>query len=185
MDIAGISHPSIINTIITPSSRFTNNSLIYFIQPPEKRPLDTPWPTWPRIMRTSSSHDEGCTRRFSVMTKRLTGRGIHVSGLNGVEVKWEKTSNGFQPVEISGTEFSIKTDLVFIAMGFVHTEHKGLVKKLGLKLDSRGNIDIDDNYMTSQDNVFAAGDSQSGASLVVRAIAHGRKAAAAINEHLK
>ena len=153
-------------------------------RPPETRPPDTPWPTWPRIMRTSSSHEEGCERRWSVLTKRLGGTEVRVSDLHGIEVEWVKGSKGWQIKELPGTEFVIKTDLVLLAMGFVHVTHTGLVEKLGLSLDDRGNVLVN-NCQTSVPWVFAAGDTVSGASLVVRAIASGRQAAAAIDRWLR
>jgi len=153
-------------------------------RPPETRPPDTPWPTWPRIMRTSSSHEEGCERRWSVMTERLGGTEVRVSDLHGIEVEWVKGSKGWQIKELPGTEFVIKTDLVLLAMGFVHVTHTGLVEKLGLSLDDRGNVLVN-NCQTSVPWVFAAGDTVSGASLVVRAIASGRQAAAAIDRWLR
>jgi len=153
-------------------------------RPPERRPPDTPWPTWPRIMRTSTSHEEGCERRWSVLTKRLGGTDVHVTALYGIEVDWVQGPRGWQIQERPGTEFVIETDLVLVAMGFVHVQHRGLVDQLGLRLDDRGNVWAD-RGRTSVPWVFAAGDSVRGASLVVRAVASGREAAAAMNEWLR
>jgi len=154
-------------------------------EPPEDRPPDTPWPMWPRIMRTSSSQEEGCERRWSVCTKMFSGgAGIYVEELHGCEVEWSKKTNDWKMTEIPDTDFTIKTDLVLLALGFVHVEHNGLIKDMGLRLDDNGNIAVD-NYQTSQPSVFAAGDAVSGASLVVRAINSGRQAAAAIDQWLK
>jgi glutamate synthase (NADPH) small chain len=153
-------------------------------KPPEDRPSDTPWPDWPRIMRTSTSHEEGCERRWSVMTKRLSGTEVRVSELHGVEVDWVKGDKGWEVKERPGTEFVLKADLVLLALGFVHVMHSGLVENLGLRLDGRGNV-IVNNYQTSVPWVFAAGDTVSGASLVVRAIASGRQAAAALDRWLR
>ena len=152
-------------------------------KPPESRPPDTPWPTWPRIMRTSTSHEEGCERRWSVLTKRLGGTEVRVSELQGIEVEWVKGEKGWQIKELPGTEFVIKTDLVLLAMGFVHVAHQGLVETLGLRLDERGNVLVN-HCQTSVPWVFAAGDAVSGASLVVRAIQSGRQAAAAMDRWL-
>jgi NAD(P)H-dependent glutamate synthase small subunit len=153
-------------------------------QPPVQRPSDTPWPTWPRVLRTSSSHEEGCQRRWSVLTKKFSGRGTRVSELHAVEVEWLQGANGpWTMKEVPGSEFSMKVDLVILAMGFVHVEHEGLVDQLGLKLDDRGNIVVADS-MTNDEGIFAAGDTVLGASLVVRAIRGGRDAAAAINDWL-
>lgn len=153
-------------------------------KPPDSRPSDTPWPEWPRIMRTSTSHEEGCRRKWSVMTKRFTGREITLTGLEGVEVEWTKVNGEWKLKEIQGSEFSLKADLVLIAMGFVHVEHSKLIKDLGLDLDARGNIEVN-NYQASAAGIFAAGDTVSGASLVVRAIDSGRRAAAAVDGWLR
>jgi glutamate synthase (NADPH/NADH) small chain len=151
-------------------------------EPPETRPVETPWPQWPRIMRTSSSHEEGCERRWSVMTKEVRGNGI-VSELCCVEVDWVQGERGWQIREMEGSEFTLKADLVLLAMGFVHVTHAGLVENLGLQLDEKGNILVK-NYQTSEPWVFAAGDSVRGASLVVHAIRSGQEAAAAMNRWL-
>ncbi len=153
-------------------------------KPPDTRPPDTPWPTWPRIMRTSSSHEEGCERRWAVMTKQLSGAGTKVRQLHGCEVEWIRKADDWKIKELPGTDFVIEADLVLLAMGFLHVAHEGLVKDLGLRLDSQGNIAAN-NYQTSAAGVFAAGDTVSGASLVVRAIAGAREAAAAIDNWLK
>ena len=152
-------------------------------KPPETRPTDTPWPTWPRTMRTSSSHEEGCRRIWSVMTTRFTGTETRVSQLHGVQVEWVKKNNRWAAVEVPGTEFSLPADVVLLAMGFVHVEHEPLVSDLGLELDDRGNIRVAD-YQTSNPMVFSAGDAVLGASPVVRAIDGGRQAAAAIDKWL-
>ncbi|MBN2138889.1 MAG: glutamate synthase subunit beta [Sedimentisphaerales bacterium] len=154
-------------------------------KPPESRPPDTPWPQWPRIMRTSSSHQEGCERRWAVSTKRLSGgAGIYARELHCCEVEWVKTSKGWKTRDLPGTEFVVEADLVLLALGFTHTVHEGLIKSLDLKLDTRENVDVN-NYQTSRPWVFAAGDTVSGASLVVRAIDSGRNAAAAIDGYLR
>jgi NAD(P)H-dependent glutamate synthase small subunit len=149
-------------------------------KPPEQRPDDTPWPLWPRIMRTSSSHEEGCDRRWSVLTKKFQGSDGKVKELHCCKVEWEKENGKWVMKEVPGSEFTIKADLVLLAMGFVHVEHNGLVDSLGLKLDERGNVVVN-NYQSSENWVFAAGDTVLGASLVVRAIAQGREAAEAID----
>jgi NADPH-dependent glutamate synthase beta subunit-like oxidoreductase len=119
-----------------------------------------------------------------VLTKKLSGAGVNVTELHGVEVEWVKGHRGLEMKERPGTEFTLKTDLVLIAMGFVHVAHGPLVQKLELALDSRGNI-VTNDYATSAPGVFAAGDAAMGASLVVRAIAQGREAAAAVDRWLK
>ncbi|MFA5554068.1 MAG: glutamate synthase subunit beta [Phycisphaerae bacterium] len=152
-------------------------------KPPQTIPPDTLWPDWPRIMRTSSSQEEGCQRRWSVTTKRFSGYETRVGALHGCQVEWIKNNNRWQVKELPNTDFSINVDIVLLAMGFVHVTHEGLVKNLGLKLDERGNI-IVNNCQTSEPWVFAAGDTVLGASLVVKAIQSGRQAAQAIDNWL-
>ncbi len=153
-------------------------------KPPQERPQDTPWPMWPRTMRTSSSHEEGCQRLWGVMTKRVLGVGTRVSQIQCCRVEWENKDGRWEMRDVPDSEFDLKADLVLLAMGFVHVVHEGLVEGLGLKLDARGNVEVN-NYQTSQPWVFAAGDTVSGASLVVRAIDAGRKAAAAVDQYLR
>ena len=152
-------------------------------QPPEGRNPETPWPLWPRVMRTSSSQEEGCLRRWSVLTKSLSGTGLWVSHLHGADVEWVNSPRGPRIKESPSSEFSMKVDLVLLAMGFAHVVHTGLVEQLDLKLDDRGNLAVN-NYTTSQEGIFAAGDAVLGASLVVHAINAGREAATAIDEWL-
>jgi len=153
-------------------------------QPPETPSPRTPWPLWPDVLRTSSSQEEGCQRRWSVMTTQLTGSRGSVSALHGVEVDWTQQDGAWKMTERPGTEFAAEADLVLLAMGFVHAVHDGLINSLGLQLDERGNIAVDANYETSQAGIFAAGDTHRGASLVVHAIAAGRHAAEAIDRRL-
>ncbi|HUW18917.1 MAG TPA: glutamate synthase subunit beta [Sedimentisphaerales bacterium] len=153
-------------------------------EPPESRPPDTPWPMWPRIMRTSSSHEEGCERLWGVMTRMLSGVETRVSRLHGCRVEWIEKPDAWKIKELPGTDFVLEADLVILAMGFVHVVHEGLIKDLGLKLDETGNVAVQD-CQTSEPWVFAAGDATDGASLVVRAINSGRQAAAAIDDWLK
>ncbi len=154
-------------------------------KPPGGSNPETPWPTWPRIMRTSSSQEEGCERRWSVLTKELVpGPSGRVAELRGVEIQWARGPKGWEMKELAGTDFALKADLVLVAMGFLHVVHAGLVEQLGLTLDGRGNLQVRD-WMTSEPGVFAAGDTTRGASLVVHAINDGRLAAAAIHQWLK
>jgi glutamate synthase (NADPH/NADH) small chain len=153
-------------------------------KPPKDRPQDTPWPMWPRTMRTSSSHEEGCERHWSVMTKRISGTGTRVSQLHCGHIEWENNKGRWEMRDVENSEFELKADLVLLAMGFVHVVHEGLVESLRLKLDQRGNIEVN-NYQTSQPWVFAAGDTVSGASLVVSAINAGRNAADAVDRYLE
>ena len=145
------------------------------------------WPDWPRIMRTSSSQEEGCERDWGISTKYFSSRdGIHLNEAHFVRVEWifNKKKRSWEMREIPGTEFSRKIDLVFIAMGFIHVEHDKLIKSIGVDLDSRGNIKTSGKFSTNVNGVFAAGDASRGASLVVRAFAEGRGAAEAIDLYL-
>jgi len=153
-------------------------------KPPDARPPDTPWPMWPRIMRTSSSHEEGCERMWSVMTKKFSGYETRVGKLHACQVEWIESRKGWKIKELPGTDFVLDVDIVLLAMGFLHVEHEGLVRELGLQLDDVGNVVVN-NCQTNQPWVFAAGDTISGASLVVRAINSGREAAAAIDQWLR
>jgi len=152
--------------------------------PPANRPPDTPWPMWPRIMRTSSSHEEGCDRRWGVMTKSFSGWETRVGQIHGCEVEWIKKSDNWKVKELPGTDFVLDVDLVILATGFLHVVHEGLIKDLGLKLNNQGNVQVE-AFRTSEPWVFAAGDTISGASLVVRAIDSGRQGAAAIDSYLR
>lgn len=148
-------------------------------------PTNPNWPYWPSILRTSSSHEEGCERDWSILTKKFTGRSVRVEEAHFVRVEWQKEESGKPPrmVEIPGSEFSLKVDLVLLATGFLHVKHDRLLEELEIAFDERGNIACK-NYQTSTKSVFACGDSMTGASLVVRAIFHGREAAKSINEYL-
>jgi len=153
-------------------------------RPPEGRNPETPWPDWPRIMRTSSSHEEGCQRRWSVLTGELAGSEGRVTHLHGCEVDWVEGPGGWQTQQRPGTDFTLPADLVILAMGFLHVAHGGLVQELGMELDGRGNVRVRD-WMSSRPGVFAAGDTVRGASLVVHAIHQGRLAGAAIDRWLE
>jgi glutamate synthase (NADPH/NADH) small chain len=147
-------------------------------RPPDKENKLLTWPNWPLKLRTSSSHQEGVAREFSVMTQHLSGEDGVVKRLHCLQVD-EK----FQPVP--GSEFSLQADLVLLAMGFVHPVHEGLIKALGIELDPRGNVRADvRDYRSSVDKVFAAGDMRRGQSLVVWAIREGRQAAHAVDTFL-
>ncbi|MBD3390498.1 MAG: glutamate synthase small subunit [Chitinivibrionales bacterium] len=144
------------------------------------------WPAWPAILRTSSSHEEGCERDWAVATTSFTGRGVAVEEGSFVRVEWKDRSRGGRRrmTEVPGTEFSLKLDMVVLAMGFVHVQHSRLLEDLGIAYDAGGNVATDAGYRTSVDGVFAAGDAGIGASLVVRAIFHGQEAAGAIGQYL-
>lgn len=157
-------------------------------RPPEWVERRNPaWPYWPNVLRTSTSQEEGCEREWAVATKRFVGGGHGgVRRAECVRVEWAAGRRGGRPElkEVPGSDFSIETDLVLLAAGFVHVEHSRLVDDLGVDLDDRGNILVDADYRTSVDGVFAAGDAAVGASLVVRAIDHGRRAARSIDERI-
>jgi glutamate synthase (NADPH/NADH) small chain len=139
--------------------------------PPKDTNPNTPWPLYPNILRTSTSHKEGCARRWSLATKRFVG---HNGQLTGVEVTDTQT----------GTVEIIPADLVFLSMGFVHPVHEGLLDDLGVSYDARGNVAVAAGSQTSVGKVFVAGDALSGASLVVRAIDSGRRAAQDVDRYL-
>jgi glutamate synthase (NADPH) small chain len=146
------------------------------VPPPERHP-STPWPLWPLQLRTESSHEEGGVRNWSVATTGFTGdENGNVKQLQGIHVG---PPPKFEP--LPGTEFAMDTELVLVAMGFLGPVRQGAVEQLGLKLDGRGNVATDANYMSSVPGVFAAGDMRRGQSLVVWAISEGRKAARAID----
>ena len=155
-------------------------------RPEECRTEDYPWPLYPLILKTSSSHEEGAERHWAVLTKRFIGRGGKVEKLKCVKVEFLKEERETCPVmkEIPGSEFEIEADLVILAVGFIHPEHGGLLEKMGLELDERKNVKTDDTFKTSVDKVFSAGDMNRGQSLVVWAISEGRKAAYNIDRYL-
>jgi len=144
------------------------------------------WPNWPQILRTSSSHEEGCERDWNVLTTQFSGTRNGVQKLHCVRVDWKKPEGAaqLQMVQKTGSEFTVNADLVLLAMGFLHAEHNKLLDELKVDFDNRGNILTKDGYATSVPGVFAAGDAGMGASLVVKAIFHGREAARKINEYL-
>jgi glutamate synthase (NADPH) small chain len=151
-----------------------------------QRPSNTPWPYWPVILRTSTSHEEGCIREFSIETKEFIGDSSgSVQGLRTVSVEWIKDAQGRQTFqEVPGTERIWPAQLVLLAMGFVGPERKGPIEQLGLELDPRGNVKCNEGYMANVEGVFAAGDMRRGQSLVVWAIHEGREAARAIDKFL-
>lgn len=154
-------------------------------KPPASRAPETPWPLWPYQLRTSSSHREGCVRLWSIQSKGFTGESGQVRQLECVRLLWEQKVDGGQLTmkEVPESRFSLKADLVLLAMGFVHPERGGLLQ--GVALDQRGNVVIDQNHMSSVAGVFAAGDMASGQSLVLKAIAGGRRAAQGVDEWLR
>ena len=160
-----------------------------FGEPPPERPADTPWPLYPRILRTSSSHEEGADRKWGIMTKGFKGDASgQVTHIHGVECKME---NG-KLVEVEGSEFEWPADLVLLAMGFVHPTKPGMIQELeqmGLELDGRGNVKAafgtkPGSFTTTVDRVYACGDMRRGQSLIVWAISEGRKCAAEVHRTL-
>ncbi|MDR2423760.1 MAG: glutamate synthase subunit beta [Prevotellaceae bacterium] len=155
-------------------------------KPPTDYNADTPWPLWPNILRTSSSHHEGCERRWNLASKRFVGNDAgNVTGVEVAYVEWIKSPDGKITMKETGKTELIKADLVLLSMGFVHPVHEGLLNELKVNYDGRGNVAAIAPFRTSVDKVFAAGDALTGASLVVRAIDSGRKAAAQIDRFLK
>ena len=154
-------------------------------QPPEKENKGLTWPLWPNKFRTSSSQEEGCGREFSVTTKAFEGEGGQLQQVRCARVEWKKQDGRWVMNEIEGSEFIIKADLAFLAMGFLHPAQEGMLKEIGVELDERGNVKADtQNYQTSLGKVFSAGDMRRGQSLVVWAIREGRQAARAVDEYL-
>jgi glutamate synthase (NADPH/NADH) small chain len=147
-------------------------------EPPKHENKMLTWPLWPLKLRVSSSHEEGATREFAVLTQKFSGENGHVRKLHCVHVDAR-----FQPVP--GSEFEIEADLILLAMGFVHPVHEGLLQQLDVALDNRGNVNADtERYLTSVPKVFAAGDMRRGQSLVVWAIREGRQCAHAVDKFL-
>ncbi len=155
-------------------------------EPSTERRSNNPWPYWPNVKRTSSSHLEGCERRWDLSTKRFIGENGALTGVEVARVEWKKDASGKIAMhEVPGTVEIIPAELVMLSMGFVHPVHEGLLNELGLELDGRGNVKVGSDYSTSKAKVFAAGDTTRGASLVVHAISSGREAAEKVNEFLK
>lgn len=154
-------------------------------KPPEGENPATPWPYWPVVLKTSSSHDEGCNRRWLLDTRRIIGENGKVTEVEVEEVRWEKDeATGRMNLIHTGNVERIKAELVLLAMGFTNPVQDGILKQLGVEKDARGNVKVDDKQQSSIDKVFAAGDASTGASLVVRCIASGRKAAEGIHNYL-
>jgi glutamate synthase (NADPH/NADH) small chain len=150
-------------------------------KPPDERSPLTPWPLWPMQLRSEGAHEEGGVRDWGLATTKFTGdEDGRVRQLHAVRVG---PAPKFEP--IPGTEFTMEADLVLIAMGFIGPVRNGMIEQLGVKLDARGNVATDQNHMSSVPGVFAAGDMRRGQSLVVWAIAEGRKTAAGVDSYLK
>ncbi|GAA4516473.1 glutamate synthase subunit beta [Sphingobacterium thermophilum] len=157
-------------------------------QPPKARTAAMPWPTYPMLLKTTTSHEEGCQRFWSVSTKEFLGddKG-HVRAALVVDLEWETDANG-RPVkfkEVEGSQREIPCELVTLAMGFLHPQHEGLLQQLGIALDERGNVKAaEGSYQTNIQKYFTAGDMRRGQSLVVWAISEGRECARKVDEYL-
>ncbi len=162
-------------------------SLEILPKPPEQPDIEMTWPNWPLKLWTSSSHEEGVGRDWSVSTKEFLGdENGRVRSMTCVRVDWQTDNDGrMNLVEVPGSEFEIKTEMVLLAMGFVHPVHAGMIQELGLDLDQRGNVQANtEQYQSSNPKVFAAGDMRRGQSLVVWAIREGRQCASAVDAFL-
>ncbi|MEX6726000.1 glutamate synthase subunit beta [Parapedomonas caeni] len=155
-------------------------------KPPVKEDKAMSWPDWPMKLRTSSSHEEGCNRDWSVLTKRAVGSDGRVEALECVRVEWVKGADGHQEMrEVAGSAFQIKADLVLLAMGFTGPRKQGLLQQANVVLDGRGNVKAEtSDYKSSVARIFACGDMRRGQSLVVWAIREGRQCARAVDEYL-
>jgi glutamate synthase (NADPH/NADH) small chain len=157
-------------------------------QPPKERNADNPWPYWSFIERTSASHEEGCDRLYGIMTKKFSGNNGEVRKLHAVHLEFgakdPQTGRRYMK-EIEGSEFEVKADLVLLALGFIGPNKVGLLEKLKVDLDERGNVKTNENKMTNLNGVFAAGDMRRGQSLVVWAINEGREVAEHVNNFLR
>lgn len=149
-------------------------------KPPAERTAEMPWPNWPMILRTSSSHDEGCDRKWSIFTKEFVGDSDgNLAGIKIAEMGWSTPEPGKMPKyqELPGTERVLPCELALLAIGFLHPQHAGMLNELGVEYDERGNVKCNERYQSTVNKVFAAGDMRRGQSLVVWAIAEGRECA--------
>jgi glutamate synthase (NADPH) small chain len=154
-------------------------------KPPMNRTVDNPWPRFPMVLRTSTSHEEGCDRQWALMTKAFIGdQKGNLKAIQLVDVKWD-TAEGQRPqlIEIKGSEREIPCELALLAVGFLHPQHEGLLEQLGIEVNNSGNV-ADKNYQTNNEKIFVAGDMRRGQSLVVWAISEGREAAKSVDEFL-
>jgi glutamate synthase (NADPH/NADH) small chain len=150
-------------------------------EPPPTRAGSTPWPLWPMKLRTSHAHEEGCDREWSISTTKFSGENGHVTKLHTNRVVFEEG----KIVPVPESEMEMDADLVLLAMGFVGPVKNGFLDFLGLEYGNRGNVEVNEHFMTNLDGVFAAGDTKRGASLIVWAIAEGRQAAQGVHHYLQ
>ena len=153
-------------------------------KPPEQRSADNPWPYYAKTLKTSTSHEEGCERRWSLSTLRFLGMQQSVTHAEVQEVAWEQVNGNHNMHVIPGSTEKIDADLILLAMGFVHPVQEGLLSELNIAFNTRKNIGTDQSMSTNVEKIFAAGDAASGASLVVTAIASGRRVARKIDDFL-
>ncbi len=155
-------------------------------KPPEREDKALTWPDWPLKLRTSSSHDEGCERDWSILTKKIKERNGKIEALELVHITWGQDQDGAMTMnEVPGSSFELKADLVLLAMGFVHPIKTGMIEDIGVELDRHGNVRADTvDYATSISGVWSAGDMRRGQSLVVWAIREGRQCARAVDQAL-
>jgi glutamate synthase (NADPH/NADH) small chain len=153
-------------------------------RPPADRPAENPWPTWPNVYRVSAAHEEGGTRSYSILTRRLSGEDRVLQKLHAVRVDFVNEGGRQVMKEVPGSEFEVEVDLLLLAMGFLGPERQGMIEQLGVELTDRGNVKSDGQKMTSVSGVFTAGDMTRGQSLIVWAIAEGRAAARGIDQYL-
>ncbi len=159
-------------------------------EPPEKEDKALTWPNWPHKLRTSSSQEEGCNRIWDVKTHHFNedGKGC-VSSIQCIKVAWDRVDGQWQMRDVEGSEFLLKADLVLLAMGFLHPVYEGLLEKMGIERDNRGNVNAPESgptaYQTNIEKVFSAGDMRRGQSLVVWAIREGRCCARAVDQYLQ
>ena len=155
-------------------------------KPPVGDNPDTPWPYWSVVLKTSSSHLEGCDRRWLLDTRKFTGKDGKVEEVVVEAVEWEKDeTTGKMSLKHTGEVETIPAQLVLLAMGFTNPQAEGLLDQLGVEKDARGNVKVGDSQQTSIEKVFAAGDASTGASLVVKCISSGQKAAKGIDDYLR
>ncbi len=156
-------------------------------EPPTERDSSTPWPMWPLMLRDTHAHKEGGSRRWAVTAKAFIGENRVLKRVACIEMEWQPTPDGkgHMPIEKPGTEFDIEADLVILAMGFIGPGPSKLVDEIGLELDDRKNVKVDHTQMTNVPGVFVAGDMTTGQSLIVHAIANGRKASDGIQSYLE
>jgi glutamate synthase (NADPH/NADH) small chain len=157
-------------------------------KPPVERTAHMPWPTYPMLLKNTSSHEEGAQRHWAISTKEFLGDEMgNLRALKVVDLEWKITEEGkpLQFTEVPGSERELPCELALLAMGFVHPQHEGLINELGVELDARGNVRASEkNYQTSITKIFAAGDMRRGQSLVVWAISEGRECARKVDEYL-